>query len=301
MQSVQDDPALREICINLYHMSSIDIPVEQRSIVEACIKKHDKVLISILQEIQKYYNYLPKDAMKIIASELDIPFRDVYGVASFYKSFSFEPKGEHILTTCLGTACHVRGGQKIVDAISRELKIDPGETTKDLKFTHETAACLGCCAIGPMVVVDGDYKANFKSDSVKKLIRDIRTGSNKVNVEKDKKIFPIEVSCSRCNHSLMKPEHLIDNQPCVHVTVSFKRKHGWLRLSSLYGSFNFESEHEIPVDAEVNFFCPNCHEDLLGSSECPECGVKMILMIVRGGGTVQICTRRGCKGHLLDI
>jgi hypothetical protein len=114
-------------------------------------------------------------------------------------------------------------------------------------------------------------------------------------------IFPIEVSCPRCNHSLMKPEHPIDNQPCIHVTVSFKRKHGWFRLSSLYGSFNIESEYEIPLDTELNVFCPHCHEDLVGSSECPECGVKMIQMIVRGGGTVQICTRRGCIGHLLDI
>lgn len=282
-------------------MPNTVVPVKPESIVAACIKRHGRILISILQDIQKYYNYLPKNVLKIVAEELDIPLRDVYGVASFYKSFSFEPKGKHILTTCLGTACHVKGGQKIVDAISRELKIKPGETTDDQKFTHETAACLGCCAIGPIVVVDGDYISNFKSASVKKLIRDIRTGSNHVSVEKDKKIFPLEVSCPRCNHSLMKPEHLIDNQPCVHVTVSFKRKHGWLRLSSLYGSFNFESEHEIPVDAEVSFFCPNCHEDLLGSSECPECGVKMIQMIVRGGGTVQICPRRGCKGHLLDL
>ena len=172
-------------------MSNTEVPVEQKSVVKACIKKHGKILISILQEIQKYYNYLPKDAMKSIAEELEIPLRDVYGVATFYKSFSFESKGEHILTTCLGTACHVRGGQKIVDAISRELKIDPGETTEDQKFTHETAACLGCCAIGPMVVVDGDYIANFKPDSVKKLIRDIQTGSNHVSVEKDKKIFGV--------------------------------------------------------------------------------------------------------------
>ena len=282
-------------------MRHTEVPVSPRSIVEACIKKHGRFLISILQEIQKYYNYLPKEALISVAEELKIPLRDVYGVASFYKSFSFEPKGKHILTTCLGTACHVRGGQKIADAISRELDVQPGQTTDDLKFSHETAACLGCCAIGPILVVDGEYKSNFRPDSVKKLIREVRTGSNHVSIEKDKKIFPIEVSCPRCNHSLMKPEHLIDNQPCVHVTVSFRRKHGWLRLSSLYGSYNIESEHDIPFDAEVNFFCPNCHEDLLGSSECPECGVKMILMIVRGGGTVQICPRRGCKGHLLDL
>jgi NADH:ubiquinone oxidoreductase subunit E len=82
-------------------MSNTAVSVEQKSIVKACIKKHGNILISILQEIQKYYNYLPKEVLKIIAEELEIPLRDVYGVASFYKSFSFKPKGEHILTTCL--------------------------------------------------------------------------------------------------------------------------------------------------------------------------------------------------------
>jgi NADH-quinone oxidoreductase subunit E len=282
-------------------MALSEITVEQKSIVEACIRKHGKLLISILQEVQKYYNYLPAEALKIISQKLDIPLRDIYGVASFYKSFSFHPKGKHIITTCLGTACHVRGGQQIADAINKELRIHSGETTKDLRFTHETAACLGCCAIGPIVVVDGEYHSGIRPDSVRRFLKDIENGSGGVDVENDKKIFPIQVSCPRCNHSLMKPEHLIDNQPSIHITTSFKRQHGWLRLSSLYGSYNFESEFEIPIDAEVNFFCPHCHEDLVGSSECPECGAKMILMIVRGGGTVQICTRRGCKGHLLDI
>ena len=99
----------------------------------------------------------------------------------------------------------------------------------------------------------------------------------------------------------MNTEHLIDNYPCIHVTVSFQRKHGWLRLSSLYGSFNIESEHEIPIDTEVNFFCPHCHTELVGSSDCPECGTPMILMIVQNGGVVQFCSRRGCKGHILDV
>lgn len=275
--------------------------IEQESIVEACINKHGKLLISVLEEVQKYFNYLPRDALKIISQKLDIPLRDIYGVASFYKSFSFTPKGKHIITTCLGTACHIRGGQKIADAINKELQIHSGETTNDGMFTHETAACLGCCAIGPIVVADGEYHSDIKPGSVKKFISDIRKGSDGSDIENDKKVFPIEVSCPRCNHSLMKPEHLVDNQPCIHITISLKRKHGWLRLSSLYGSFNFESEFEIPLDAAANFFCPHCHEDLVGSSECPECGAKMILMIVRGGGTVQICPRRGCKGHLLDI
>ena len=282
-------------------MNLSKVTVEQESIIEACIKKHRGRLISVLQEVQKYYNYLPQDSLKIISQKLDIPLRDIYGVASFYKSFSFKPKGKHIITTCLGTACHVRGGQKIADAISKELKIHPGETTEDMMFTHETAACLGCCAIGPIVVADGEYYSGIRPNSVKKFINGIRNGSDGTDIENDKKIFPIEVSCPRCNHSLMKSEHLIDNRPCIHITISLKRKHGWLRLSSFYGSYNFESEFEIPIDAATNFFCPHCHEDLVGSSECLECGTKMILMIVRGGGTVQICPRHGCKGHLLDI
>jgi len=287
--------------LKLYFMDPSGGTVEQKSIVDACIKKHGGLLISVLQEIQKYYNYLPKEILKQISEKLHIPLRDIYGVGSFYKSFSFQPKGKHIITTCLGTACHVRGGEKIADAINSELKIHTGETTKDMLFTHETANCLGCCAIGPIVVADGEYHSNIRPDSIKKFIGEIGNGSDRTDIENDKKAIPIEVSCPRCNHSLMKPEHLIDNQPCAHVTVSFKRQHGWLRLSSLYGSYNVESENEIPLDTELNFFCPHCHEDLVGSSECPECGVKMILMIVRGGGTVQICPRFGCKGHLLDI
>jgi len=282
-------------------MDQSEVSVEQVSIVDACIKKYGGLLIAVLQEVQKYYNYLPEDSLKIISERLDIPLRDIYGVASFYKSFSFTPKGKHIITTCLGTACHVRGGQKIADAINNELSIQEGETTEDKMFTHETAACLGCCAIGPIVVADGEYNSDIKPNTVKRFIKEIRDGSNGIDIEKDKKKIPIKVSCPRCNHSLMKSEHLVDNKPCIHITVSLKRKHGWLRLSSLYGSFNFESEFEIPLDAYSHFFCPHCHQDLVGSSECPDCGAKMILMIVRGGGTVQICPRRGCKGHLLDI
>jgi len=286
---------------NIHNMENPGITIVQESVVDSCINKHRGLLISILQEIQKYYNYLPREALEILSQRLDIPLRDIYGVASFYKSFSFQPKGKHVITTCLGTACHVRGGQKIADAINHELKINAGETTKDMNFTHETAACLGCCAIGPIVVADGEYHSGIRPGTVKRFIDKVKQGSDKVDLENDKKIIPIEVSCPRCNHSLMKPEHLIDSRPCIHITVSLKRKHGWLRLSSLYGSYNFESEFEIPLEMRANFFCPHCHEDLVGSSECPECGAKMLLMIVRGGGTVQICPRRGCKGHLLDI
>lgn len=275
--------------------------VEQESIVNACIKKHGNFLIAILQDIQKHYNYLPEDPMRILANKLDITLRDVYSVASFYKAFSFNEKGKHVITACLGTACHVRGGPKIVDAITKELNIKPGETTKDLEFTLETAACLGCCAIGPIVVVDGVYFSNVKPTMIKNIIEQAKAGMKKVDIQEQQQIFPLQVSCPRCHHSLIKTEHLIDNYPCIHVTVSFERKHGWLRLSSLYGSYSIESEHEIPTDTEVNFFCPYCHSELVGSSDCPECGVPMILMIVQNGGVIQFCSRRGCKGHILDV
>lgn len=278
-----------------------EVSTELESVVESCMKKHGKFLIAILQEIQKHYNYLPEDAMKLLADKLSMPLRNIYGVASFYKAFSFNQKGKHIITTCTGTACHVRGGSRIVDAIIRELGIEPGETTKDLLFTQETAACLGCCAMGPIVVMDGIYHSNVKPTVIKKIIEQTKTGIKKTELKKYKHIFPVKVSCPRCNHSLMNTEHLIDNYPCIHITVSFGRKHGWLRLSSLYGSYSIESEHEIPIDTELNCFCPHCHTELTSSLECPVCGVNMAPMMIRGGGTIHICPSRGCEGHMLDV
>jgi len=146
---------------------------EVNSFVEECIKIHGRFLIPILQDIQTKYNYLSEDSMRIVAEKLSIPLRDVYGVASFYQAFSFTPKGKHIITVCLGTACHVRGGEGIADTVSRELQIKPGETTNDLMFTLETVNCLGCCAIGPIVVVDGEYHGQVTADKAVKLLRSI--------------------------------------------------------------------------------------------------------------------------------
>jgi len=278
-----------------------EVSTELESIVDASIRKHSKFLIAILQEIQKHYNYLPVDAIKLVADKLKMPLRDIYGVVSFYKAFSFNKKGKHIITACIGTACHVRGGPKIVDAITKELNIEPGETTKDMQFSLETAACLGCCAIGPIVVVDGVYFSNVKPTMVKKIIEQTKSGIKKTDIEKYKHIFPVKVSCPQCNHSLMNTEHLVDNYPCIHITVSFGRKHGWLRLSSLYGSYSIESEHEIPMDTELNCFCPHCHAELTSSFECPICNANMVPLMIRGGGTVHFCPRRGCQGHMLDV
>ena len=117
-------------------------------------------LIAILQEIQAVYRYLPEECLRFVAKTLDVPLTDVVAVATFYRAFSLTPRGKHVCTVCQGTACHVRGGARILDEFERRLKIKPGQTTQDKKFTLETVACLGCCAIGPVVVVDNDYHAH---------------------------------------------------------------------------------------------------------------------------------------------
>jgi len=142
------------------------------------MQKYDnqkKSLIAILQDIQCEYNYLPQEALKLVSETLGVPMIDIIGVATFYRSFSLQPRGQHLVTACMGTACHVRGGPKILEELERKLGIKAGETTEDGKFSLETVACLGCCAIGPVVVVDGDYHAQTtirKVDSILKKYKD---------------------------------------------------------------------------------------------------------------------------------
>jgi NADH:ubiquinone oxidoreductase subunit E len=258
-------------------------------------------LISILEEIQAKYGYLPKDALRTVSEMTGRSLVDVYGVATFYRAFSLEPRGKHLVSVCLGTACHVRGAPRIAQEFQRQLGIPIGDTTPDREFTLEAVNCLGACALGPIVVVDGHYFSNVNKVKVAQILDKARAGLDTVEVETDERIFPVEVSCPRCNHSLMDPDHSLDGYPSIRVTMSFDQKHGWLRLSCLYGSYNVETEYEIPEETVVNFFCPHCHAELIGASLCPLCGAPMVPMIIRGGGVVQICSRRGCKGHMLDL
>ena len=123
------------------------------------------LLISLLQDVQAEYNYLPEEALVKVSESLQIPVSQVFGVATFFKAFSLEPRGRHLVTVCMGTACHVRGGQRLVEKLERDLGIKDGETTEDMEFTLETVNCLGCCALGPVVVVDSKYEG--KMDSAK--------------------------------------------------------------------------------------------------------------------------------------
>ena len=118
-------------------------------------------LIPILQDIQKELGYLPEEAIEQTSQWLDISANEIYGVATFYTQFRFSPPGEHTIHSCLGTACHVRGGQQILKQLEQHLGIKAGQTTADGKFDLQRVACLGCCALAPVVAVDGKVHAGM--------------------------------------------------------------------------------------------------------------------------------------------
>ncbi len=141
---------------------------------EGIIQKHPqekRSLIPLLQDLQAKYNYLPPVALNMVSQALNIPLIDIISVATFYNTFSLEPKGEHQITICVGTACHVRGAPKILEEFEKNLEIKAGHTRKDMKFSLDSVACLGCCAIGPVVVVDGEYHAQTSIRNASKIAR----------------------------------------------------------------------------------------------------------------------------------
>jgi len=125
-------------------------------------EQDQKELIHIFHRVQKEYGYISPQAISAIAKHLKISANEVFSVLTFYRAFSLEPRGKHIVTVCMGTACHVRGAPRLMDDAIRELDIEVGQTTPDKHFTLETVNCLGCCAIGPVVVVDGKYHSHVK-------------------------------------------------------------------------------------------------------------------------------------------
>jgi len=134
-------------------------------------------LISILEEIQETRGYLPEGALRAVAETMGRSLVDVYGVATFYRSFSLKPRGKHLASVCLGTACHVRGAPTVAEEFQRQLGIEAGETTPDKEFTLETVNCLGACALGPIVVVDGRYYSNVRTTEVRGILERARTGA----------------------------------------------------------------------------------------------------------------------------
>ena len=134
--------------------------------------QHDKgMLVSILQDIQEEYNYLPRESLKQVGKTLDVPFSQLYSIATFFKALRLTPRGRHLINVCMGTACHVRGVVKVMEAMERELGIKSGGTTDDLEFTLETVNCVGACALGPVVIVDGEYHGQMKMEKVKDILK----------------------------------------------------------------------------------------------------------------------------------
>jgi len=131
-------------------------------------------LIPVLQDIQDEFHYLPKDELKVVAGRLAVPLTQVYSVATFFKMFSLEPKGKHQIRVCLGTACHLRGGQRLVEAVARRLEVQPGRTTADLQFSLETVGCLGSCAQAPLMMVDDKYFGRMAVDKVAKVLKPLK-------------------------------------------------------------------------------------------------------------------------------
>jgi len=128
-------------------------------------------LIPVLHEVQDTYGYLPEDVLHLVSEELDVPMTDIYGVASFYSFFSLEPKGEHIIRVCMGTACYIKGAQSLLDRLSTELQVKTGETTADGKFTLEATRCLGACGLAPVLTVGEDVHGRLMQGDIPKLIK----------------------------------------------------------------------------------------------------------------------------------
>lgn len=134
--------------------------------------KEEASLIQILQDINRKYNWLPKDALELVSKEIKVPLARVYGVASFYKALSLKERGRNIIKVCTGTACHIKGAPQLVDEIKRKKNIEPGETSEDKKFTLETVNCVGACAMAPVLILNERYYGFAKPSEIEKILEE---------------------------------------------------------------------------------------------------------------------------------
>ncbi len=155
----------------------VSAPGIESAIIDRILARHNhspSAIIAIMQDVQAEVNYLPEDALRYVAAKLDLPVSKVFRLATFYRAFTLEPRGAHLIDVCTGTACHVRGAVKIVDALERELGIKAGETDEQMEFTLETVNCLGACALGPVMVVDNEYHAQMTGARAVQLVNQLR-------------------------------------------------------------------------------------------------------------------------------
>ncbi len=155
---------------------------KQQTQIDTIIDKYQaspSSLLAIMQDIQDEARYLSKDAIMRVAERLKIPVASIYQMATFFESFHLKPRGEHVFTVCMGTACHVRGAQKLVDHLEREFDISSGGTTKDQAFSIEEVNCVGACALGPLVMVNGKYHRNMTTGSLQKTVGQCKKDNSK--------------------------------------------------------------------------------------------------------------------------
>lgn len=140
--------------------------LELDTIIDEEYARDKENLIMILQAIQRRYNYLPKSALTYLSAKIGVPYSKIYEVATFYSTFSLEPRGRNIISICLGTACHVRGAERIRERLHESLCISDGQTTADGRFTLESVRCIGCCSLGPVVKINEDMHGRIATDAV---------------------------------------------------------------------------------------------------------------------------------------
>ena len=147
-------------------------PMKLSNAVKKAVGSYQKdkdMLIQILLDLQSIFGWLPQEVLTEVSEQLEVPITQVYQIASYYKAFSLMPRGRHVIKVCMGTACQVRGSPQLLNIISAMLNMKPHETSKDMRFTLETVNCLGCCAMGPVVVVDEAYHTKPSPSDLRKL------------------------------------------------------------------------------------------------------------------------------------
>ncbi len=136
-------------------------------------RENKNLLIGLLQDMMDEFGFIPEEVLRSISEELDVPVGRLYELTTFYSTFRLKPIGKKHVCVCVGTACHVRGATQVVETFERELKLNRGDTSDDLEYTLETVNCLGACALGPLVTVNGEYHGKINQKKVKKLLKDI--------------------------------------------------------------------------------------------------------------------------------
>jgi NADH:ubiquinone oxidoreductase subunit E len=157
--------------------SELEVGKEDRDIADGILARYagqKGILMPVLQEINRHYNYLPKDVLCYVAAELGLNISEIHSIAEFYNAFSLEPRGRHKVSVCMGTTCYVRGADRLLQRLCEELDTAPGSTTKDMRFTVESARCLGCCSLAPAIMVNDKVYGRVKVSDLSKILKDYK-------------------------------------------------------------------------------------------------------------------------------